>query len=207
MREITIGGVKYTIPIIWSEVTVDQYQRLYRAKYTEDKVANYINMLAIICGIEGESLALQEYDPAAMVELDACVGFLTKPMDTKGLDYSLFECLGEKITFEAATAKNVSVGQAFAIREYFDKNKYQNMESAVSYAVAVYVAGAKRLSAGIIEKAEDEIKKLPIRDVYALAFFLSRKCLTVSRPGTTVTSTLKKIFRLQIARSPIAWYS
>lgn len=191
MKSITVrsseGYEDYKIPQSWSEVTVDQYQKIVQT-------TDLITVFSILCDKDYKTLS-NRVNPDLERTLFDCVRFVSE-QPFKAFEVPRVLTIESKELSVPKRIGGLSIGQSIHVRQKLEGCRVY--EECISLAVACYLQPLYHRTEFDFDKAlelERVILKMPITKIYPVGFFLLK-------PLTNSGSNILRDLYLTLAQ----WY-
>lgn len=172
--ETSSGLMSVKAPVAWEETTTGIFEELYRNQVTEDEP---LKTFSVITGLAVEEIA-QSNDrdlEAGLYQVNAFV--FNQPETFRNLAVpERIKLRGSWIEIPRNKIDKYTISQGLAMRQ--ELRKAVNLESLISFAVAVYlqpIVDGGRFDLAQARELRKEIQELPIFETFALGFFLLAK--------------------------------
>lgn len=168
MKSITVrsseGYEDYRIPQSWSEVTVDQYQKIVQT-------TDLITVFSILCDKDYKTLSNRVNPDLERILFD-CVRFVSEQA-FKAHEVPKVLTIDGKELIVPKRIGGLSIGQSIHVRQKLEGCRVY--EECISLAVACYLQPLYHRTDFDFDKAlelEQVILKMPITKIYPIGFFL-----------------------------------
>jgi hypothetical protein len=186
VKSITVrsseGYEDYKIPQSWSEVTVDQYQKIVQT-------TDLITVFSILCDKDYKTLSNRVNPDLERILFD-CVRFVSEQAFKASKAPKVLTIDGKELIVPKRIG-GLSIGQSIHVRQKLEGCKVY--EEVISLAVACYLQPLYDRSEFDLDKAlelEQVILKMPITEIYPIGFFLLKP---LTRTGSNILRDLRLI--------------
>jgi hypothetical protein len=187
MKRITVrsntGEKDYHIPERWSDVTVNQYQKIVQLQ-----TPDLISVFSILCNEEYNTIS-NIVNPELERTLFDCIRFISEQPFKATKVPKVLVISGKELSVPTRIG-GLSIGQSIHVRQKLEECRVY--EEAMSIAVACYLQPKYDRGEFDYDKAlelEKTILELPITEIYPIGFFLLKP---LTNSGRDILSDLSR---------------